>query len=190
MLKISAKVATILLFGAFFISACATRVPPIQEVKAPEWVLKGTGAFESQDTKVFYGLGSAHGIKDPSLLRTTAENRARNEIAKIFQVYTSSLMKDYRASTSARDADAVSEEHHTEEAIKTVTSMTLSGVKIIDYWQNPKTGELFTLARLDLEEFKNSLEKAKELNAKVKEQIIRNADRLHEELSKEEALQR
>lgn len=159
---------------------------PIQELKAPEWVKKGSGAFSKEKGKLFYGVGSASGIKNNSLLRTTAENRARNEVAKVFQVYTASLMKDYMASTTAGEMNVTSEEQHVEQAVKTVTAMTLSGVEIIDYWQNPTTGEFFALARLDLMAFKENLEKTKELNAKVRDYIRQNAEKLHEQLEEEE----
>ncbi|MFV1950451.1 MAG: hypothetical protein ACC630_00630 [Nitrospinota bacterium] len=185
------KIAFILLSGLSLISGCAgpqkiTKTTPVQDIDAPEWVKKGSGAFSGERGKVFYGVNSAYGIKNPSLLRSAADDRARNEVAKIFQFYTASLMKDYMASTMANDPNATSDEQHVEQAIKTVTSMTLSGVEIVDHWQNPATGELFSLARLDLEAFKDNLNKAHELNVKVKEHIKKNAESLHEELEKEE----
>jgi hypothetical protein len=141
--------------------------------------------------KVFYCVSSAYGIKNfsllrSSLLRSAADNRARNEVAKIFQFYTASLMKDYMASTMAGDPNVSSEEQHVEQAVKTVTSMTLSGVEIVDHWQHPETGELFALARLDLEAFKDNMNKAKELNKQVRDYIRQNADRLHRDLEEEE----
>lgn len=163
---------------------------PIQELKAPEWVKKGSGAFGGEKGKVFYGVGSSTGINNSSLLRTTADNRARNEVAKIFEVYTASLMKDYAASTTAGDFSATSEEQHVEQAIKTVTAATLNGVEIVDHWQNPDTMELFSMARLDLESFKNNMDKMKELNAKVKEYVRKNAEKLHDQLEKEEEKRR
>ena len=93
-------------------------------------------------------------------------------------------------STMAGDPNVNSEEQHIEQAVKTVTSMTLSGVQIVDHWQNPATGELFALARLDLDAFKDNLEKVKELDKKVKEHIKQNAEKLHTELEKEEAKRR
>jgi hypothetical protein len=99
-------------------------------------------------------------------------------------------MKDYSASTMAGDPDTTSEEQHVEEAVKTVTTMTLSGVEIVEHWQHPASGELFSLARLDLESFKDNLEKARNLDRSVREYIKENADRLHKELEKEEELRR
>lgn len=159
---------------------------PIQDLKAPEWVIKGSGAFGGEKGKVFYGVSSATGIRNSSLLRTTADNRARNEVAKIFEVYTASLMKDYAASTTAGDFSKTSEEQHVEQAIKTVTATTLNGVEIVDHWQNPETMELYSMARLDLESFKNNMDKMKELSAQVRDYVRKNAEKVHDQLEKEE----
>ena len=185
------KMCFVLVAGIVLMTGCAgnkeiTRATPIQDLDAPEWVVKGSGAFGSESGKVFYGVGSSANMKNASLLRTAAGNRARNEVAKVLQFYTASLMKDYSASTVAGDPNVTSEEQHVEQAIKTVTTMTLSGVEIVDHWQNPATMELYALARLDLEAFKNNLNKMKELDKKVKEYIRENADQLHEDLEKEE----
>ena len=185
------KMLSAMMFGVVLAAGCASTKPmssatPIQEFQSPEWVRKGSGASGSDKGKVFYGVGAASGIRNPSLLRTTADNRARNDLAKIFQVYTASLMKDYMGATTANKPGASSEEQLVEQAMKTVSGMTLSGVEIVDHWQNPATAEFFSLARLDLSAFKDSLEKAKELDEKTKEYIRRNSDRLHEKLEKEE----
>jgi hypothetical protein len=180
-----------LAMGVFLATGCASTKPvtvstPIQDLKAPVWVVKGSGAYGAEKGKVFYGVGAASGIQNPSLLRSAADNRARNEVAKVFQVYTASLMKDYMGSTTAGKPGVSSEEQLVEQAIKTVSGMTLSGVEIADHWQHPASGELYSLARLDLAAFKDNLEKAKELDAKTKEYIRQNSDRLHEQLEKKE----
>ena len=104
---------------------------------------KGSGAFGGSKGDVFYGVGSAEGIKNFPLLRVTADDRARNEVAKVFEFYTASLAKDYMASTTVGDMKVTAEEQHVEAVIKTVTATTLSGVEIMEHWQNPATGELF-----------------------------------------------
>lgn len=186
-MKRTVSVVLVVVMGLFFLYGCGgSKEVKSEGVQAPEWVIKGSGAFGGERGKVFYGVSSAYGIKNFSLLRSAADNRARNEVAKIFQFYTASLMKDYMASTMAGDPNETSEEQHVEQAIKTVTSMTLSGVEIVDHWQHPETGELFSLARLDLEAFKNNMDKARELNKQVRDYIRENADRLHGELEDEE----
>ena len=152
----------------------------------PDWVVKGSGAFGGEAGKVFYGVGQVNGIKNIGLARTTADNRARAEIAKIFETYSASLMKDYQASTTAGDMSASSEEQHVEQAIKTFSAATLSGVQIVDHWFNDRDGSVYALARLDLATFTDNLGKMKELNAKVRDYVRANADRVHGELEHEE----
>lgn len=158
----------------------------MQGIDYPEWVLKGSGAFGGETGRVFYGVGSVSGIKNHALARTTADNRARAEIAKIFEVYSASLMKDYMASTTAGDMSASSEEQHVEQAIKTFSATTLSGVQVVDHWFHPD-GTVYSLAQLDLEGFTAGLDRMKELNGKVRDYVRKNAERVHMDLEKEEA---
>lgn len=189
-MKYGMKVVLVALAGMILLMGCGGKetlpTTPIQDLDAPDWVIKGSGAFDDDNGKVFYGVASASGIRTTSMLRAAADNRARSEVAKVFEFYTASLMKDYMASTTSGEPGVSSEEQHVEQAIKTVTARTLSGVQIVDHWQHPSTMELYSLATLDLEEFSEALQRARELDAKVKEYIRQNADRLHEELQREE----
>ncbi|MFQ5672497.1 MAG: LPP20 family lipoprotein [Nitrospinales bacterium] len=184
-----AVVGGILIVSLF--SACASTppLPPqratLKDVEPPDWVMRGGGAFEDSDGKAFYGIGSAAGIKNYSLQRVAADDRARNDLAKVFEFYTKSLTKDYMASTTAGDFEASSEEQNVESAIKTITSATLNGVVIIDHWEHPRRNELFSLARLDLEKFKQNLDHYKELSQEVRDAVKKRADKLHEELERE-----
>ena len=156
------------------------------QVEYPEWVNKGSGAFGGEK-KVFYGVGSASGIRNASLARSTADNRARAEISKTFEVYSASLMKDFSQSITAGDMSASSEEQLVSSAVKTFSANTLNGVEIVDHWIHPTTGEIYSLARLDIAGFSDQLEKAKELSAKVKEQVKRSAEKAFADLEAEEA---
>jgi hypothetical protein len=155
-------------------------------VEYPEWVNKGSGAFGGEK-KVFYGVGSAAGIRNASLARSTADNRARSEIGKVFETYSASLMKDYAASITAGDMSASSEEQMVTQAIKTFSATTLNGVEIVDHWIHPTSGEIYSLARLDIAGFMDQIDKAKDLSAKVKEQVKRSAEKAFSDLDAEEA---
>jgi hypothetical protein len=157
----------------------------MEGVNYPEWVMKGSGAFGGERGRVFYGVGSVSGIKNHALARTTSDNRARAEIAKIFETYSASLMKDYMASTTAGDMKASSEEQHVEQAIKTFSAVTLSGVQIVDHWIHPD-GTVYALAQLDLASFKDNIDKAKELSGAVRDYVRKNAEKAHMDLEKEE----
>ena len=182
------------LFGGLILllamlSACTSVPEPtrttMDEYEPPEWVMKSSGAFEDSNGKAFYGVGSASGINNYSLQRTAADDRARNDLAKVFEFYTKSLTKDYMAHTMAGDPNTSSEEQNIEVAIKTITSATLTGVLIIDHWEHPGKNVLFSLARLDLVSFKKNLDQHKELSKEVREAIKERADKLHEELEQE-----
>jgi len=67
-----------------------------------------------------------------------------------------------------------------------VTTTTLSGVRPIERYKDDKTNTYYVLTKLNLEEMKNNMEQAKELNAQVRDYVRKNADRLFERLEKEE----
>jgi phenylalanyl-tRNA synthetase beta subunit len=116
----------------------------------------------------------------------TAENRSRAEIAKTFETYTAYLMRDYAASTTAGDFSRNSEEQNIERAVKTFSAVTLNGVKPMDRYKDEKSGTYYVLTKLSLEDMKNNLEQAKELNGQVRDFVRKNADRLFDRLEKEE----
>ena len=169
-----APVALVLLIG---LAACGG---------PPKWVKKGSGVMNEKDQKAFYGVGAVKGIKNEPLAWDAAENRARAEIAKNFETYTAYLMRDYSASTTAADFVKTAEEQNVERAIKTFSSITLSGVRPVDRYKDDKTGTYYVLTRLNLEDAKASLMQAKELNSQVRDFVRRNADRLFDRLGQEE----
>src|ERR1043166_3011957 len=152
----------------------------------PQWVKQGAGGVNEKDSQGFYGVGAVAGVRNEPLAWDTAENRARAEIAKTFETYTGYLMRDYAASTTAGDLKKNSKKQNVERAIKTVTTTTLSGVRPIERYKDEKTNTYYVLTRLNLEDMKNNLEQAKELNAQVRDYVRRNADKLFERLEKEE----
>ena len=179
-------------FAALFISACGgggsssgTLTPRGPVVEYPEWVNKGSGAYGG-DKRVFYGVGSASGIRNHSLARTTAGNRARAELSKVFDTYSASLMKDYASSTTAGDMSASDEEQMVVNVVKTFSANNLSGVEIVDHWIHPTDGTIFALARMDIEGFEDMVDRHKQLSQAVKERVKRASDRAFEELEAEE----
>ncbi len=126
------------------------------------------------------------GVRNEPLAWDTAENRSRAEIAKTFEAYTAYLMRDYAASTTAGDFSRNSEEQNIERAVKTFSAVTLNGVKPMDRYKDEKSGTYYVLTKLSLEDMKNNLEQAKELNSQVRDFVRKNADRLFDRLEKEE----
>lgn len=168
------------------------RAEPIQNVAGvPQWVTKPGAAF-SGERQVFYGVGNAASLQNPSLRRRSAEAAARRSLAETFQVYVAALNKQYMAETTAGDMESASVEQHVEDVMKQVTGATLVGSRILEYWENPTRNEAYALARLDLDEFLEAMKRYgaatgqfKELDAKMREFVRKNARKTHEELNKE-----
>jgi hypothetical protein len=185
----------IIILSVLFLGTACSSIPTIPDApKAlvdydpPIWVLNGGGAFTDMKGKAFYGVGSATGIKNYSLQRTIADDRARGDLAKVFEVYITSLTKDYQAHTTAGSFENSSEEQNAEVALKIVISQSLRGVVIVDHFEIPERREFLALARLDYDAFKQNVENNKEfkqLPEKLREDIKTRADLLHEEMEAE-----
>ena len=185
----------LLLVGLIFLFGACSSIPQIpdapkalSEYKAPKWALIGGGAFTDDKGKAFYGVGSATGIKNYSLQRQVADDRARADLAKVFEFYVETLTKDYQAHTTAGSFDVSTEEQNDEAADKVVVSTTLRGVTIVDHFEIPERRELISLARLDYDAFKRNVEQAEEfkvLPPKVRQDIKDRADALHKEMEAE-----
>ena len=68
----------ILSVAMVLMTACTTQLVKTADTAAmgPQWVMKGSGAFDVEGSKVFYGVGAASGIKNKALLRKSSDNRA------------------------------------------------------------------------------------------------------------------
>lgn len=184
-------ISGIALASSFALVACGGEKKPemsnqIQHANGPDWVNRGSGAFGGEKGKVFYGVGIASGIRNAAMRRSTSDSRARAEIAKTLDTYVSVLNKDYMASTTAGDMSASTEEQHVQQALKTYSQTELSGVSIVDHWID-NDGTEYALAQLDMQQFKDGLDKMKQLNAAVRDAVRANADKAFDELGAEEA---
>lgn len=154
----------------------------------PKWVSKGGGYMSEKDRKAFYGVGAVTGIPNEPLARETADNRARADLAKYVDTYTSYLMRDYAASTTAGDFKKSTEEQNVERALKTFVAVHLSGVQVVDRWEkDEKNGKVtYSLAKMDLASFKDNVGQMRELNDAARDFVRKNAERAFDRLQQEE----
>ncbi len=144
--------------GALLLAACSS---------VPKWVDKGGGYMNEKDGKAFYGVGAVMGIRNEPLAKETADNRARADLAKYMDTY---------------------EEQNVERALKTFVSTHLSGVMVVDRWEKEdKTGKtIYSLAKLDLDKFKDQVGQMKDLNEAARDFVRKNAEKAFERLQQEE----
>jgi len=94
------------------------------------------------------------------------------------------LMRDYMASANATEQEKSSGEQYVENTVKTFTSNTISGVKIVDRWDDGKTA--YSLAALNIDDLKAMTENIKELSQQAKEYIKQNAEKAFDKLEAEQ----
>ncbi len=146
------------------LGGCATVAP------VPGWVTRGSGAYPGDQGRYFYGVGRASAdIKDQSLRFETADNRARADIRRVFDSYTTYLMKDMPEQKEAG----------VERSLSTFSSGRvsglLSGVQVTDRFTDEK-GNVFTLILVDLETFKKNAVLMEGLSPETREYIRKQAD--------------
>jgi len=148
---------------------------------APDWVNKGTAVLNDKDGRLFHGVGSSPAMGDESLQRSTADDRARAEVARILSTFMDVVGNDYVASTgTGKDAGA---EQAVSRQIKAVTKQNLSGAKIIGRWKDAKTNMVYSISDLDLKQVKATTQGAKEMNEDLRRYIDRNADNIFDKVS-------
>lgn len=155
---------------------------------SPKWVDKGGGYMSEKNGKAFYGVGAITGVRNEPLAIEAADNRARADLAKFVDTYTAYLMRDYAASTTAGDFRKSSEEQNVERAVKTFVSTNLSGVSVVDRWEKEEKGlkTIYSLAKLDLNSFKEQVGQMRELNSVARDFVRKNAEQAFERLQQEE----
>jgi hypothetical protein len=152
---------------------------------APDWVNKGTAVLNDQNGRLFHGVGSSPALGDESLQRSTADDRARAEVARILSTYMDVVGDDYSAAaSSAGNANA---EQAVSRQIKAVTKMNLAGARIIGRWRDSKTSMVYSIAELDLKQIKTTLQGANDMNEDLRRYIDTNAENIFDKVSKEKA---
>ena len=150
---------------------------------APDWVNKGTAYVANDSGRLFHGVGSASAVGDPSLQRSVADDRARAELARIFSNYIDLASADYQASAkSGKDAQT---DQSVSRQIRSASQLNLSGARIIARWHDKKSNTLWSIAEIDMKQFKETLSAAREMNGDAKRYLVEQGDNLFDRVSKE-----
>lgn len=148
---------------------------------APDWVNEGTNILNSKDGRLFHGIGSAPKMGDLELQRSTAENRARSEVARILSSYMDVISKDYTAATKA--GTATENEQSVSRSIESITKINMTGVKIIANWRDEKDGTVYSLAELDMKNVKDIVKNTQDMNSDLRTHIEQNADNVFDKMT-------
>ena len=163
---------SIVLF-ALVLSACSSRTVIDSDMGisgAPDWVNEGTQAIENNEGRLIHGVGMAPSMGDTSLQKSTADNRARAEVARVLSTYIDAVSKDYTAS-SGGEADL-----NVEREIRSTTQLALSGARILGRWKDEDTNDVYSFAELDMDAVEATLKTATSLSDAFKTYYKENAN--------------
>lgn len=183
------NVASIFLWIAFLIpalllSACGGKTVVESDLRikgAPDWVNEGTNILNDKGGRLFHGVGSAPPIGDDSLQISTADDRARAEVARILSSYMNVVSKDYLSSTKTGEGNQV--DQSVSRDIENVTKLNMTGVRIIGRWRQKKTNVVYSLAEIDIKQIKNNVGQVEAMNQGFFEHFNRNADNIFDSIA-------
>ena len=150
---------------------------------APDWVNEGTQYLNDKNGRLFHGVGQAPVMGDESLQKTTADNRARAEVARILTSYLDVVSNDYTAASGSGET-AISQQAVSRQ-IRNLSKVNLSGVKIIGRWRNDKDDTIFSIAELDLEQVKRTTSMVDDMNTDLKRYITDHSNNIFDQVSQE-----
>jgi len=150
---------------------------------APDWVNEGANVLKNKDGRLFHGVGSASPMGDESLQVSTADDRARAEVARTLSSYMDVVSKDYVSSNQSGQGAAV--DQAVSRSIENVTKINLAGAKIIGRWRQKKTNVVYALAEIDMKAVKETMDKAEAMNPGFKGHFDSKADALFDSMLKE-----
>ena len=150
--------------------------PVISKVVTPEWIAKGSGAYhDSSGDPVFYGLGSVSKDEKSQDRKVLSEDRARNELAKVFTSYMEQLVEKLSNSPSENPLQNINKEQ-LNSTIEERTATILMDSEISEHWEGLDMGEVYSLAELKLSHLTNKLDSfeyiSEEDRSLLKESIV------------------
>jgi hypothetical protein len=129
---------------------------------APDWVNEGTQAVDDDDGRYIQGVAFAPPLNDESLQTSTADGRARAEVARVVSSFISSTLNDYSASTGDAAASSI------EQTVTSSTQTALNGSKIKGRWKDESTGNIYSFAEMDMNALDAAIKAAGKLSENFK----------------------
>ncbi|MDX2479171.1 MAG: hypothetical protein QNK24_02405 [Desulfuromusa sp.] len=160
------RIMGVLLIMLLALAGCSTKTKVESDLGikgAPDWVNEGTQILNDKGGRYFHGVGQAPPMGDDSLQISTADNRARAEVARILTSFMDVVQNDY-STAAGTTAELVSEQSISRQ-IESLTKTNISGVEIIGHWRDKKTGKVYSIAELDLEQVKKVIAANEEMNS-------------------------
>lgn len=148
----------------------------------PAWRKNGSGAFETDGKRVFYGVATVSGIRNSRLRASTANNKAKTEVINLFALFTESIMNSYATSRTTASPAAHDEFDEPMVEARAFVKEVLGEVQIIDHYEDAGSDTTSALAILRLDTFVAHLDNAQGFDAQTKQFLQANAGRIHADM--------
>jgi hypothetical protein len=168
------------------LSACSSKTKVESDLNisgAPDWVNEGTNILKDKDGRLFHGVGFAPVMGDMSLQKSTADNRARAEVARVLSSYMNVVSKDYVESVGTGEQQELSQA--ISHDIENITQVNLTGAKIIGNYRDEKSNTIYSIAELDMKHVKGILDNVDNMNAGFRDYIKSQGDNIFDRMAGE-----
>lgn len=177
------RTAFFVLASVVLLAACASKPESNMGIKgAPDWVNQGSQALKDDSNRYIYGIGSAPTMNDLSLQTSTADGRARAEVARVLSTFMHVVSQDYGASAGMGQDNQ--NEQSVSRQIESITNQNVSGAQIAAHWRDPRTGTVWTLVKLDMNSVKAMVASSDAMNAGFKSYYAGHADNVFDSMTK------
>lgn len=160
------------------LTGCAQRSVVISR---PSWHRLESGVYKMTEGGTFYGIGRASGVQNLTLLRATADNHARKELAGVMQRFVTELARSANLGSDPGWTALTAEEQR--QALGILVHNALQQAVISDHWSDSQQPRLLALCRLDLAAFKQVLSDTAALDKDARAAMLAEADTVHARLS-------
>ncbi len=161
----------------------------VAKVIAPQWTAITSGAYtESTGKEVFYGLGSVGKEESTSDRKMLSEDRARNELAKVFNSYIKRLAKEVAGSNLSHSLTDVHRDQ-LDRSLDERTATILMEAEITKYWTNENTRKVYSMARLDLNRLVDKLDSIDSISTENRSLLKESIVRAHSSMANEQTSQ-
>ena len=183
-MKSSIKTAVAVIAAVLLLGGCSSKTvveSDLQIKDAPDWVNEGTQMLNDKDGRLFHGVGQAPAMGDESLQLSTADERARAEVARVLSSFLKVASKDYSASASRGGEQA--NEQSVSRQIENLTQVNLTGAKIIGRWRDKRTQTVYSIAELDMKRMKDTVAQLQDMSPGLRDFLSKESDSIFDRLA-------
>lgn len=170
------------LIGWVFICLQAGCIGPVETLPGPSWHQLESGCYDTMEGRFFYGIGQAGGVRNRTLLRAAADNRAREELAGVLEQYILELARSVPGKTDSDWAMLAFEERR--QILGMIVHGAMQHALIFEHWNEPLQGGMLSLCRLSLSDFKSVLSASGVLNESMRSAMVSGAESVYARLAR------